>query len=136
MSDRVPQEFFGDWKVESVCTRTTNEKMFGGNSLDIWTLTRNGDTIILANPLSGAKAQVAVNDVKGKTVKFKKRTEFPGEISTETPILTIDGDNFTGIDKISIKLFQNGKLIREDYVEFKVKGTKISGESLNNIFGM
>ena len=136
MTDKVPKEFFGDWKVVSVCTKSTNKEYFDSKSVDIWTLRRTGDIITLMNPLSGARADITVNDVKGKTVKFEKRSYFPDEESIETPILTLQGDNFTGVDKISIKTFKDGKLIKEDYVEYQVKGTKISGSPISGIFGL
>lgn len=135
MTDKVPSEFFGDWKVVSYCTQSTDKEYFGSKSVDIWRLSRKGDTITLTNPLSGARAEVEVNDVKGNTVKFEKRSYYPDEESVETPILTLQNDNFTGVDKISIKTFENGKLIKEDYVEYKVKGTRISGTALSGIFG-
>ena len=136
MSDKVPTEFYGDWRVISVCTRTTNQDLFDSSSVDIWTLKRNGDTITLMNPLSGARADVEVSDVKGNVVKFEKRSYFPDEESIETPILTLQGDNFTGVDKITIRTLKDGKLIKEDYVEFKVKGTKIQGAPISGIFGI
>ena len=136
MSDKVPNEFFGDWKVVSVCTKSTNKEYFDATSVDLWRLSRVGDTITLCNPLSGARADVAVSDVKGNTVKFEKRSYYPDEESLETPILTLQGDNFTGVDKISIKTYKDGKLIKEDYVEYKVKGTKISGAGLQGLFGI
>ncbi len=136
MSDQVPNEFFGDWRVTSICTKSTNKEYFDAKSVDIWTLTRRGDVITLANPLSGARADVMVNDVKGKTVKFEKRTSYPDEDSLETPILTINGDNFTGVDKISIKTYKDGKLIKEDYVEYQVRGTKLSGDPITGILGI
>ena len=135
MTDQIPSEFFGDWKVVSVCTKSTNTDYFDSTSIDIWRLSRNGDTITLENPLSGARADVEVSDVKGNTVKFEKRSYYPDEESIETPILTLQNDNFSGVDKISIKIFKDGKLIKEDYVEYKVKGTKISGLGLDSIFG-
>ena len=135
VTDQVPQEFFGDWKVYSVCTKSTNKDYFDSTSVDIWRLSRNGDTVTLENPMSGARADVEVSDIKGSTVKFEKKTYYPDEESIETPILTLQGDNFTGVDKISIKTFKDGKLIKEDYVEYKVKGTRISGISLDSIFG-
>ena len=135
MSDKVPQEFFGDWKVSAVCTKSTNKEYFDSTSMDIWTLTRRGDVITLMNPLSGARADITVNDVKGKTVKFEKKTVYPDEVSVETPILTLQGDNFTGVDKISIKTYKDGKLLKEDYVEYQVKGTKISGAPISGILG-
>lgn len=134
MSDRVPEEFFGTWKVVSVCTHSTNKEYFGSKSLDLWTLSRMGDVIRLANPVSGAVADVSVSDVKGQTVKFVKKTNYPDEESIETPILTLQDDKFSGIDKIVIKTFKDGKLIKEDYVEYKVKGTKLSGMSALEIF--
>ena len=136
LSDTVPDELYGSWKVESVCTRTTDRNLFEFGSVDIWTLSRNGETVTLSNPISGARADIHINEVKGKTVKFEKKSYYPNEESTETPILILHGDNFTGIDKINIKTFENGKLIREDYVEYKVRGTKISGKSAQGIFGI
>lgn len=136
MTDKVPKEFFGDWKVVSTCVKSTNKEYFDSKSVDIWTLKRTGDVITLMNPLSGARADITVNDVKGQTVKFEKRSYYPDEESLETPILTLQGDNFTGVDKISIKTFKDGKLIKEDYVEYQVKGTKISGAPISGIFGL
>ncbi len=136
MSDKVPSGFFGDWKVVSVCTKSTKKELINSKSFDIWTLSRQGDIITLKNPLSGARADINVNEVKGKTVKFEKKSQFPDEESIETPILTLQGDNFTGVDKIIIKTIQNGKLIKEDYVEYEVRGTKISGSGISGIFGI
>lgn len=136
MTDKVPNELYGDWKVVSYCIKSTNKEYFGATGVDIWTLKRNGDTITLINPISGARADVTVSDVKGRTIKFEKVSYHPEEESIETPILTLQGDNFTGVDKISIKTFKDGKLIKEDYVEYKVKGTKISGAPISGIFGL
>ncbi len=136
MTDKIPEEIYGSWRVEAVCTRTTNKEMFETGSVDIWTLNRNGETVTLSNPLSGARADININEVKGKTVKFVKKSYYPDEESVETPILTLQGDNFTGVDRINVKTYQNGKLIREDYVEYQVRGTKISGASARGIFGI
>ena len=136
MSDQVPKEFFGEWRVAAVCTKSTNKEYFDSTSMDIWTLSRIGDVIVLSNPLSGARAEVLVDNVKGKTVKFEKKTVYPDEVSIETPILTLQGDNFTGVDKINIKTYKDGKLVKEDYVEYQVKGTKMTGSPLTGIFGI
>lgn len=136
MTDKVPVEFFGDWKVTAICIKSTNKEMFDNSSVDLWTLKRQGDIITLMNPLSGARAEIAVSEIKGKTVKFEKKSFYPDEESIETPILTIQGDNFTGVDRISIKTFKEGKLIKEDYVEYQVRGTKISGAPISGILGL
>ncbi len=136
MTDKVPNELYGDWRVIATCTKSTNHEMFNTKSLDIWTLSRQDDIITLRNPLSGAKADITVNDVKGKTVKFEKRSSYPDEESIETPILTLNGNYFTGVDRINIKTFKDGKLIKEDFVEYQVRGTKISGMGISDIFGI
>jgi len=136
IADEVPSGLFGSWRVESHCIRSTDAAFLGSESVDIWTLERNGDNVVLSNPVSGARADVNVNEISGNTVKFEKRSFLPDEESVETPILTLSGRNFTGTDIINIKTFKNGKLIREDYVEYKVKGAKISGASADGIFGI
>ena len=135
MSDQVPKEFFGSWRVSSVCTKATNKEFLGGKSMDLWILSRMGDTISLTNPLSGAKADISVSDVKGQTVKFLKKAYFPDEESIEKPVLTLQDDKFYGTDTIIIKTYKNGELIKEDYVEYQVRGTRISGVGIPEIFG-
>ena len=135
MSDQVPQEFFGNWRVSSVCTKATNKEYLGSKSVDLWILSRMGNTISLTNPLSGAKADISVSDVKGQTVKFLKKAYYPDEESIEKPVLTLQDDKFFGTDTIIIKTYKNGELIKEDYVEYQVKGTRISGVGISEIFG-
>ncbi len=135
VSKNVPNEFFGQWRVISVCTKSTIKEYQDTTSVDMWILSRTGNIISLSNPVSGAKAQITVDDVNGQTVKFQKKTFHPEEESIETPILTLQGDKFSGTDKIIIKTIENGKLIKEDYVEYKVQGTKISGIGISQIFG-
>lgn len=132
--DEAPSGLFGSWRVEAQCISSTDAAFLGSASIDIWTLERNGDTVILSNPVSGASAAVNVNEVSGNTVKFEKRSFLPDEESIETPVLTLHGVNFTGTDIINIKTFKNGKLIREDYVKYRIKGAKISGASADGIF--
>ena len=136
LTEELPEELHGSWRVESECIKCTNKDMFEPSSIDIWTFERIGNTVILSNPESGARAGININSVKGNTVKFEKRSVYPNEESIETPILTLHNDNFSGIDKIYIKTFQNGELIREDYVEYKVRGAKISGAAAAGIFSM
>lgn len=134
MTDRVPEGFYGTWKVFSIRTKTTNPEDFGPSGVDIWNLSRSGDVIILSNPVSGAKASVLVSEVNGSTVRFKKTSYDKDEESVETPILTLEGDNFYGVDRIVIKSYKNGTFLKEDSVEYKVKATKISGSTLPELF--
>ena len=135
LSDQVPKELFGAWKVNAVCTQSTNRDYFDSTSVDVWIFSRIEDRILLTNPMSGATASIGVNEVKGNKVKFEKKTDLPDELSVETPILTIDKDSFEGVDRIYIKTTKNGALVKEDFIEYKVKGTKMSNISLSEILG-
>ena len=46
---------------------------------------------------------------------------------TETPTLTLNGENFYGTDKIVIEKFKDGKKISTDIVVYKIQAHKISG---------
>ena len=134
MSSRVPSGFFGSWKVVSVRSKTNNPQMFAPYSVDVWNLVKVNDVITLSNPVSGARASISVNNVNGNTVKFEKVSYDINEKSIETPVLTLEGDNFYGTDKIVVSTYKNDELIKEDFVEYKVKAYKISGNSLPVIF--
>ena len=135
LSDSVPSGFYGCWKVISVRSKSTNNAEFGEFGVDLWNLSKSGDVITLSNPVSGAKASVLVSEVNGNTVKFKKVSRESDEESIETPILTLEGDNFYGIDRIVIRSYKNGKFVREESVEYKVKATKVSGATIPELFG-
>lgn len=135
MTDRVPEGFFGSWKVISVQAKSNNPKMFAPYSVDIWNLSKSNDVITLSNPVSGAKASILVSEVNGSTVKFEKVSYDVDEKSIETPVLTLEGDNFYGIDKIIVKSYKDKKLLREDSVEYKIKAVKVSGATIPDLFG-
>ena len=134
MADQVPSGFFGTWKVFSVRVKTTNTEDFGEFGVDVWNLSRSGDVITLMNPVSGAQASIRVSEVNGDTVRFQKVSYDKDTETTETPIITLEGNNFYGIDKIVVKNYKNGSLFREDKVEYKVKAVKMSGASLPELF--
>lgn len=135
MTDRVPAGFFGSWKVVSVRAKTTSPQDFGPYGVDVWNLSKSNNVITLSNPVSGAKASILVSEVNGSTVRFKKTSHDVDEESIETPVLTLEGDNFYGIDRIVVRSYKNGVLVKEDSVEYKVKATKMSGATIPELFG-
>ncbi len=135
LSDSVPSGFYGSWKVVSVRIKSTSNSDFGDFGVDVWNLSKLDDVITLSNPASGARASVSVSEVNGNTVKFRKVSRESNEESIETPILTLKGDNFHGIDRIVIRIFKNGIFVREESVEYKINATKISGATIPELFG-
>lgn len=134
LSNQVPKGFFGSWRVVSVQSYTNNQKIFTGTSSDYWNLSKTDDVITLTNPVSGAQASVTVEEVNGNQIKFVRKSSSKSEKVVETPTLTLDGENFYGTDRIVIEKFKYGELVRTDIVEYKIKGTKISGSSARDIF--
>lgn len=134
MSDRIPQGFFGTWKIQSTIKESSNSKMFNNITTDFWNLSKTGDVITLTNPISGAEASLTIQDVKNNQIKFTHISENKNAKMTETPTLTLNGENFFGTDRIVVEKFVNGKKISEDYVIYDIKAQKISGNSAESFF--
>lgn len=133
LSDQVPKGFFGSWKITSVMTYSNNSKIFNEVTTDYWNLSKQGDVITLSNPLSGAEASVTLEDVKGNQIKFTHVTEGRNARMTETPTLTLNGENFSGTDKIIIEKYKYGEKISTDVVVYKITASKLSGNSVREI---
>lgn len=130
----LPQEFYGTWTVISVLVETNNPELFRQKSSDIWTFSRAGDMITLTNPINGASASITVTEVHDKTASFTRIKKEPDFFETETAQITVDGDDFYGTDTIIMKHFKNGRRIKTDIVKYEVRGYKISGPTLKDIF--
>ena len=127
LSNQVPKGFFGTWKIKSTMTYSNNKKIFNEVTTDFWNLSKEGDVITLANPVSGAEASVTVEDVKGNQITFTHVTEGNNAKMIETPTLTLSGENFHGTDKIVIEKYKNGDKVRTDIVIYDIKAEKLSG---------
>ena len=121
--EQVPQELFGSWAVSAVQSYTNNPKKYNSmSSLDYWNIYKHDNVLTLENPQSGARASVKI-----KEVSFTRQSKKTESEVTETPTITILGENFVGTDKMVIKNYKNGSLISTDVVEFMIRGQKISG---------
>ncbi len=134
LSDKVPKGFFGTWKIKSVMTYSNNKKIFNEQTTDYWNLSKDGDVITLSNPVSGAEASVTVEDVQGNQIKFTHISEDNNAKMTETPTLTLSGENFHGTDKIVIDKFKNGEKISTDIVIYDISAQKITGSDILDLF--
>lgn len=133
--DKLPNEFYGSWKVEA--TRDANDlnsSLYTLNDTQLWILKRKGELLVLANPLSGAISSMSINDIKNKNVKFSKITIYPDMKMIEELSLTINDNTFLGIDKITLKYYENGKIVKQDNIEYKLKGKKITLDVLDFSF--
>lgn len=129
MIEQIPRDLFGSWTVSSIQTYTNNPKYSAPFGVDYWNIYRHADVLTLENPQTNAKASVTLDSVKNNTVTFTRKSSKPNEETTETPTITIDGENFWGTDKMVIKKYKNGALVSTDVVEFSIRGRKIGGAS-------
>jgi len=134
IEDRLPPEFFGSWEVLSIQTSCSNPLLSAPVSIDFWNLSRAKNVITLNNPQTGAIASVKIDEVQGNTVKFTRTSTSDTEIVTETPTITINGENFVGTDKIIVKNYKFGQHISTDVWIYTLKAKKISGASTQSIF--
>ena len=134
LTNQVPQEFYGSWKIYSKINYSNNPKLFNEQTIDFWNFSKINDVISITNPISGANASITIEDVEGNKIKFKHTIKLKNAIMTETPTLTLNGENFFGTDKIVIEKFKHGKKISEDVVIYNITAEKISGYSAETFF--
>ena len=58
----IPSGFFGSWGVISKLTSSNNPTAFNFESRDIWTLSGQGNTLVLENLESGAHSEIIVKE--------------------------------------------------------------------------
>lgn len=129
-ASEVSEGFMGTWHVTSKLVESTNAARFNPLSVDIWNLSRNGDTLTLENPVSGARSAINITEAKDKTLRFSRTAYDDGVVTVETPTLKLNGNIFFGEDILTIEQYEGTKLIKKDVVKYKLVGQKIAGENV------
>jgi len=132
LTDQVPVDFMGTWRVVSNLNTTDSPANFKKNGIDLWNLSKTGDVINLCNPMTGASASVNVEYVKGNTIRFTKEGNYDNQKLTDTVEITLSGDKFTGMNYLSLKTYSDAdnSLIKEKTATYDLRGNKISGTSI------
>ena len=131
----IPAGLYGMWSVYSTIIQTNDYSSFNNKGSDIWSFAKDNDVITLTNPISGATASITVNEVHGNTAVFSRQTVTKNYKETEVAKITVEGDFFSGSDRIIVENFNKDKYIHPSVVEYKLRGTRLSGPTLRNIFG-
>lgn len=131
MSDRVPKEFYGSWRVTSNLVSTNNNEIFKKNTVDLWNLSKADNVITLENPFTGARASIVVNQVEGKVIKFQKQGYYDDKKMTDVVQLQLRGDTFSGENHLILNTVNaEGSITKSDKATYKLSGEKISGASI------
>ena len=130
--DKVPKEFYGNWRVSSNLVSTNNEEVFKKTSVDLWNLSRKNDVITLENPFSGANASITIDEIKGNFIKFKKMGNYEKQKLTDIVKITLSKESFVGLNELKLDTISeiDGYVIKTQWAVYKLKGEKISGESI------
>lgn len=129
----VPKQFFGTWQVKSTLITTDSPKNFKPSSADMWNLRRSGNVIELRNPMTGAVAEIYLNDVNNNNITFSHEQKEENMKLTDTVKLRLNGNTFTGTNELTLK---QKKIYGDQYeivtktAKYKIEGQKISGISI------
>ncbi len=132
MVDRVPNSFYGTWRVSSVRTSTNSEQMFKEKTVDLWNLSRSGNVITLENPFSGARASIVVDEASGKSIKFKKNGFYDSKKATDIVQLQLSGDSFSGTNVLILDTVSDidQHVMKSERATYRLTGEKISGSAI------
>lgn len=129
---KVPDSFFGTWRVASQIIDTDSPVTFKQKSLDLWNLSRTNDVITLSNPFNGANADITIDRVNENYIVFRKTGKYGGKVLTDIVEIRLNGDTFTGFDSLQLDTYSdvNGKIIKTETAKYSIKGERIAGESV------
>ena len=124
----VPKSFYGTWRVISKLSDTDSPTLFKKSGVDLWNLSRSYDVINLSNPFNGAKAEIKIDKVEDNFVIFKKTGKNGSKVLTDIVEIKINNDTFSGIDKLKLDTYVNGKIMKTETAVYTLKGEKIAGD--------
>ncbi len=129
---KVPDSFYGTWRVTSKLIDTDSPITFKQNSLDLWNLSRTNNVITLSNPFSGASADITIDSVNNNTIVFTKSGKYGEQTLTDVVEIKLDGNTFSGFDSIKLDTYSNvnGKIIKTEVAKYSISGEKIAGDSV------
>lgn len=130
--EKVPDGFFGTWRVVSQRIETDSPAIFQQKGVDLWNLSLDNNVINLSNPFSGATAQIEVQKVNNNRVEFTKKGKYGNKMLTDTVNISIEGDNFTGIDTLLLETISDvdGSVRKTEMAKYSIKGERIAGQSV------
>ena len=130
--EKVPDTFFGVWRVTSSRVDTDAPVTFKDKGLDMWNLSVEAGVITLSNPFSGAKAEINVEYAEGNSVNFTKVGKYDNKVLTDKVSIDIKDNNFIGYNEIKLDTISelDGSIRKTETAIYAIKGEKIAGQSV------
>ncbi len=132
--EKVPDTFFGSWRVVSNLKSTDSPVTFKSKGLDLWNISQENNVIKLSNPFSGASAEISLKEVSGNSITFTKSGQYDNKIVTDSISILVNEDDFIGIDTISVDTISDidGSVRKTETAVYSIVGERISGQSVKN----
>ena len=129
---RVPNDFFGSWRVVAKRVSTDSSQTFKQKTVDIWNLFETNNVIKLSNPFTGAEAELKIEDSSEKSVVFSKTGKSGNKVLTDRVEITINGDEFIGFDSLQLDTISgvDVSVIKSETAVYVVKGERIAGQEI------
>ena len=126
--EKVPETFFGTWRVVSVRIDTDAPLIFKEKGVDLWNLSQVDNVIKLSNPFSGAVAEIQVEDASVNSVTFTKVGKYDAKILTDKVKITIYDDTFVGTDELTLDTLSDvdGTIRKTETAKYTIKGERIA----------
>ena len=130
--EKVPDSFFGTWRVVSQRIETNSPAVFQQKGVDLWNLSMENNVINLSNPFSGAAAQIEIQSVNNNKVEFTKKGKYGNKMLTDTVNISITGDNFTGVNTLLLETISDvdGSVRKTETAKYEIKGERLAGQSV------
>ena len=130
--EKVPDTFFGSWRVSSFRIDTDSPYSFKEKGVDLWNLSIENSVINLSNPFSGAVAEINIEDASSNSVTFTKIGKYDNKVLTDKVSITIRGNNFVGTDELKLDTISDvdGSIRKTESAIYSIRGEKIAGQSV------
>lgn len=121
----LPPDMYGHWSVTGTLIDASSNSRFNPIVHDIWILEKQGDQIVVTNPVTNASASIEVDKVDGNTATFHRMMVNDNKVVLEMPTLTVEGDSLTGINIYKSQRIKNGKIVKSYYGKYRLEAKRI-----------
>ncbi|MBK8190176.1 MAG: hypothetical protein IPK79_06960 [Vampirovibrionales bacterium] len=129
-SNFLPPAMYGQWSVTATLISADFDAGLSPVAHDIWLLERDGDSVTLTNPATGATASVSVDLVQGDTATFHHTVALSGgrRYLLERPTVTVSGDRLYGETVHEYTIFQRfgGGAPRMYHARFRIEAERLA----------
>ena len=120
--NEIPKTFYGNWRINAKLDNASNYGIFKPQSVDMWSLSRIGDTVKLSNPYTGANAEITLKSVSGNFIVFSKKAPYDNKMLTDTVSIKLDKNTFSGINTLTLDSFSlvDGHLLKSETARYSL----------------